>query len=382
MECYFLTGASGFMGSFLLAELLGKTNATVYCLMRCETTEQGYDRLERALSAYRLDSASLLGRVEVIKGDLAKPALGLTKSHWQSLTNDIDRIYHNGAWVNFVYPYAALKAANVGSCEEVLKLAAEGKRKSIHYSSSLRVFPSSFNERLDLFEHSETGPTGALLTGYSQSKWVADRKMAKAQQLGWPVAIYRLGMITGDSNTGACNLTDLVCRFIKGCIQMGSVAKMDLEMDLTPVDYAAQALVAISNDRSNDGKIFHIVNPVATPWALISEWLRSTQYLLADVAYEQWRNQLIETVRRSPQNALAPLVDLFRENGSSQFIPRYDCSNSTDALRGKDITCPGIDERLLNVYLAYLIDAEFVAPLLESGVSNRYEPGLEAVVST
>ena len=58
-------------------------------------------------------------------GDLAEPRLGLSPQDFDSLAATIDAVYHNGAYVNFVYPYQVLKPANVAGTVEVLRLATQ-----------------------------------------------------------------------------------------------------------------------------------------------------------------------------------------------------------------------------------------------------------------
>src|SRR5207244_2341392 len=79
-------------------------------------------------------------RVAVVCGDIAQPHFGLAATEWQTLTHEIDAVYHIGALVNMVSPYEALRAANVVSACEVLKFLAEGKPKRLHYASTLSVF--------------------------------------------------------------------------------------------------------------------------------------------------------------------------------------------------------------------------------------------------
>src|SRR5262249_24958804 len=119
----FLTGVTGFLGAFLLRELLDQTQAYVYCLVRAKDEMESRSRIEKVLKSYSLWEESFGSRIVPVPGDLAKPLLGLSFEAFQDLANRIDVIYHNGALVNFVYPYSVLKATNVLSTEEILKLA-------------------------------------------------------------------------------------------------------------------------------------------------------------------------------------------------------------------------------------------------------------------
>ena len=76
-ERVLLTGATGFLGSFLLSELLRRTRTDVYCLVRAADTEEGGRKTRKALEAYALWDEGLSSRIVPVVGDLSEPLLGL-----------------------------------------------------------------------------------------------------------------------------------------------------------------------------------------------------------------------------------------------------------------------------------------------------------------
>ncbi|MFL5663945.1 MAG: SDR family oxidoreductase, partial [Ktedonobacteraceae bacterium] len=109
----FLTGASGFLGAFLLSELLEATDAEVSCLVRASSAEAGQQKLQKNLENFGIWRPELANRIRVIPGDLSLAALGLSPQQFEALAEQIDVIYHVGALVNWVYPYSVLKGPNV-----------------------------------------------------------------------------------------------------------------------------------------------------------------------------------------------------------------------------------------------------------------------------
>ena len=81
-------------------------------------------------------------------GDLEEPLLGLPEADWVRLAREVDTVYHCRARVNLVLPYAALRPANVLGTRRVARFLCEGRRKVLHYASTLSVFVST--ERLTL----------------------------------------------------------------------------------------------------------------------------------------------------------------------------------------------------------------------------------------
>ena len=361
-----LTGATGFLGTHLLNELLKKTEANIYCLVRAFNLEQGIEKIQKSLERYLLYNQPISNRIIPILGDLSQPFLGLTSNQFYALANKIDIIYHNGASTNLVYPYSALKAVNVLGTQEVLKLACIIKIKPVHFISTVGVFCSDIYYQAKIVREQDNLLDGESLSeGYGQSKWVAEKLVRTAHSKGLPVYIYRPGFISGDSQTGIGNTADLISRMLKGCIQMGKTPDLDILLDMTPVDYVSQAIVHLSKQKELVGKAFHLVNPHPISWNQLCDAIRSFGCSLERIPYKQWHCELLKLVDNSPENALHPLVSLFSdETVSAQTItlPCFDSQNAIDGLVGSSISCPPIDERLLNTYLSYLLKFRLTAP--------------------
>ncbi len=371
----FLTGASGFLGAFLLHELLQQTQATIYCLVRSSTLEDAKHKLRRNLKRYLLGDEKIDRRVVPVLGDLSQPLLGLSEQQFRELASEIDLIYHNGAFVNLIYPYSALRAANVLGTKEILKLAAQIKVKPIHFISTLDVFQSPhYAGRQAILENDELDRCEGLSDGYAQSKWVAEQLVKTAQSRGIPACIYRPGMITGHSKTGASQTNDLICRLIKGLAQLGSAPNLDLKLSLTPVDYVSRSIVHLSRQPASLGKAFHLVSPHAVPLGQIVNELQAIGYSIQWTDYKQWQAQLLNVASSQVDNALSPLLFLFTQWNSENQLSYletaalvsqvFDCHNTLAGLaettlgstgRGTArIVCPAIDSRLLRAYFSYL----------------------------
>jgi thioester reductase-like protein len=205
------------------------------------------------------------------------------------------------------------------------------------------------------------------LGGYNQSKWVAEKLVNTAGDRGLPVCIYRLGRISGHSQTGVFNVNDFLYRLIIGCVQLGSIPDAEMILDIIPVDYASQAIVHLSKQQASWGKAFHLVHPHPVSSNLCFEKLRSLGYPIQNVSYKQWHTQLLNIAERSPEHALYPLVSLLPTKNSQvqpsdSTVVKFDCQNTINGLIGTSITCPPIDDQLLNTYFSYLIDHGFLAP--------------------
>lgn len=360
MENIFLTGATGFLGAFLLHELLVATEAKVHCLVRAGSIGEGKRRIRSNLHAYSLWEAQWDARTIAVPGDLSRPRLGLTPEAFAVLSERIDAVYHNGATVNYVLPYAQLQAANVGGTQEILRLAGCGRHRPVYYVSTLRLFDSRRGGE-PIREGDAVDQSQAIHSGYSQSKWVAEKLIRSAGSRGLPFIIFRPGLISGDSRTGLSNVTDAVCRMIKGCIQLGSVPDMEMLIYLTPVDFVVRSLVHLSLQEASSGETFHLVTSTPTTWNQIVEALLAQGYPLRRLPYERWLRELRKAARTGSAEALTPLLHYFSsEMPENSVNRRFDSSYTLQRLETAGITCPRIDGALLRTYLGVLSRVGFI----------------------
>jgi len=310
----FLSGATGFLGAYLLYELLVQTTANIYCLVRAENADEGQKRLQSKLESYFIWNETFRSRIIPIIGELSQPLLALSEQQFQDLANQIDVIYHNGALVNFVYPYHTLKATNVLGTQEILRLASHTKIKPVHYVSTLSVFDSSgyFDGRI-IRETDALNDSEGLFFGYAQSKWVAEKLVMAARERGLPVCIYRPGTIVGHSQTNIWNPDDFIFRMIKGCIQLGKWPDLNITLHLTPVDYVSQAIVHLSQQPESLGKAFHLLNSHHLQASQLFDWINSFGYPIQQTPYHKWQTELVNIVKFSQKNTLSSLTSLFIE---------------------------------------------------------------------
>lgn len=366
-----LTGATGFIGAYLLNDLLRDTQATIYCLVRSSSQYEARRYLKRQMEEKHLWQEQYSNRIVPVPGDLGQPLLGLSQEGFTKLADTIDMIYHNGARVNFLYPYQTLKPTNVLGTQEILRLACYTRVKPVHYISSIAVF------ELDDYGYErvseETVPrynsSFENAVGYAQSKWVAERLILTARERGVPTAIYRLGTVSGHSKTGVSNTTDLLYRWLIGCIRIGAAPTIQMDADITPVDYVSRAIIHLSKQPQAYEKIFHLINSSLIPWQEIIDWLLEFGYDIRRMPYSSWQKEL-HAKATLPENAdLWALPQIFAENAYpdavqpvtyQQQLSRYTCKNTLEGLKGTFITCPIPDPELLGTYLAYLVSQNII----------------------
>ncbi|WP_071189201.1 non-ribosomal peptide synthetase [Trichormus sp. NMC-1] len=365
-QAILLTGATGFLGAFLLWELLQQTQANIYCLVRARDIVAGKKKIQETLESYLIGNESFYQRIIPVIGDLSQPYLGLNKSEFQDLAHQVDVIYHNGAWVNHIYPYSVLKSANVLGTQEILRLACLGKTKPVHFVSTTSIFSQSGISGVQIITEADNSDTYPVNTnGYVQTKWVSEKLLATARNKGIPISIYRIGRVSGHSQTGVFNINDLLYKLIIGCIQLGSVPNRDIQEDIMPVDYVSKAIVYLSTQEKSLDKAFHLFNNQVLHTDNLLRVIHSYGYQVKQVPYQDWRSQLINTVGDLPKHPLYPLIPLFsaktspgksEQSGTLQF----DSQNVITGLADSSIICPDIDDKLLATYISYLANQGFI----------------------
>ncbi|MDZ8263386.1 non-ribosomal peptide synthetase [Nostoc sp. ChiQUE01b] len=373
----FLTGATGFLGAFLIHELLQQTQAKIYCLVRAKNETEGFKRLQKTLEKYLIWDAKQSSRIIPIPGDLALPRFGVSVGQFEKLAQQIDVIYHSGAQVNFAKPYSVIKAANVLGTQEVLRLACQHQLKPVHYISTMAVFGAmaSINELNVLYEDDDIDNSEPYLSqeiGYTQSKWVAEKLVWIAKSRGIPVTVIRSGFLMGHPQTGVTNTDDFISRLIVGCIQVGSFPELiNQKQDLITVDYASKAIIQISQKKESLGKAFHIVPLASENIDLIKlfELISACGYQLQKVPYSQWTDNLINQAQYSQSNPLFALLPMFTEKVNQeqaawelyQNTADLDCCNTLNAIANTSIKCPSMDAELISKYLDYFQRSGFLS---------------------
>ncbi|SCX40487.1 non-ribosomal peptide synthetase [Variovorax sp. EL159] len=349
----FLTGASGFVGSHLLAALLRDTSACVVCHVRAADESAGTLRLKRTLAQRQLGAIWDDARIKVVTGDLGKPRLGLDDSAVQLVRDGCDAIYHCAAQVDFLHPYASLKPANVGSVVTLLEWTSQGRPKSMHYVSTLAVIDQN-NKDGTVTEQSALASWRGLVDGYSQSKWVGDALAREAQARGMPVAIYRLGAVTGDHTHAICNAEDLIWRVAHLYADLEAIPDMDLPLNLTPVDDVARAILGLAGQQASWGQVFHLMSQAPLRVRDIPPVFERLGMRLEPVGLEPWLQRAHARLAVGQDRDLAAVLAILDRYDTSATPPQVSGAATHAQLEAIGAPIRPVDRDLLQRYFVDL----------------------------
>jgi len=352
-ERILLTGATGYLGAYLLAALLERSKATIVCLVRAADAPAGLARIQANLARYELTAD--LSRVEVVTGAVEAPRLGLSEPAWQALAGDIDAIVDAAADVNFMSPLSRLLPINVGGPLNLLRLAGAVRPKPLHLSSSYSVFnEASYDGVARVTEEPLVGEGRGFRGGYPASKWIAERVGDLARDRGWNVTMHRLGYLWGDARTGRSKPSDALTLNVRACLVMGQAQDVDFLMHITPVDFAAAAITEIALAPAHANGHFHTLTEAPIKWRTFVEGMRENGYPVELTPFAAWHKALhgvLATHREFMALALAGSFDPERTAQANISKMRFDGARLRSALAASGVACPPLDRQLIGTYV-------------------------------
>ena len=231
-----LTGATGFLGRYLVLEWLERmelVDGRLICLVRAESDEDARRRLDKTFDSGDPELLAHFQRLaanhlEVLAGDKGEANLGLDQQSWRRLADTVDLIVDCAALVNGVLPYSELFGPNVGGTAELIRLALTSKLKPYTYVSTAdvgsQIEPSLFTEDADIRVISPARTIDeSFANGYGNSKWAAEVLLREAHDLcGLPVSVFRCDRVLADAGyAGQLNAADLFTRMVLSVVATG-----------------------------------------------------------------------------------------------------------------------------------------------------------------
>ncbi|KAF4964463.1 hypothetical protein FSARC_7605 [Fusarium sarcochroum] len=359
-ETILLTGVTGYLGAFLLKTLVDSTDAQIICLVRFpepveDCAPAGMARIRKNLIDLGLWEDYLLERIEILPGTLTRKRLGLAPDVFDELATRVQVIVHAAATVNLVYPYAALRNANVGGTREILRLAGRSGA-TVHHVSTNGVLPPSHNGWCENTVIDVDDVPTKLLDGYGQTKWVAEKLVDEASRRGIPVRVYRPGTITGHSVSGSTNAWDLMNAILVESLQLGRAPDVDgWYLEMTPVDFVSKAIVTLANHTGDtEQTLYHLGDPAPVSSKDLFASLAKIGYPTEPLAWDEWVSLWFEK-RGNRKTGDDPFtVDILRGG-----MPSVEILKSVIVLKdGKtqptldkyDVPRPKMNDGLLEIY--------------------------------
>ncbi|WP_223828509.1 thioester reductase domain-containing protein [Streptomyces venezuelae] len=304
-----LTGATGYLGSHLLLDLLRQGDAHVVCLVRAADDAAAERRLADALASFDQPwTAEVRRRVTVLAADLRQPFLGLAQDMWEGLAQELDSIVNVAAAVDFLRGYPSLRQTNVLGPLALAELAMTGRAKPLHHISSVAVFNEVGIEKMG--EDDPVAHIDRLFAGYDKSKWAAEAVLRRAREHGLTVTFLRPGAIGGHTRTGVYNPRDLSTGLIGAFSRYRTVPAFKF-MNLAPVDWISKVTAAVVFDPAAWGQNYNVTGRAETLPQLVKDMkLAGMNVRVAN--WREWRDDLIARHAADPVPELDFLIRILR----------------------------------------------------------------------
>lgn len=378
---YFVTGATGFIGKRLVKTLLQRRGATVHFLLR----EGSESKLQALLDYWGAPE----GRAVPVYGDLTAKKLGVSADTIKKLKGHIDHVYHLAAVYDLKADEEAQVQVNIEGTRNLVEFAKAIDAGHLHHVSSIAaagLYEGVFRE--DMFDEAEN-----LDHPYFMTKHESEKIVRTESKVPWTV--YRPALVVGDSQTGEMDKIDGPYYFFK-LIQrmrqllppwMPSIGLEGGRINIVPVDFVVSALDHISHSKAElDKKCFHLVDPEGYRVGDVLDTFSKAAHapkmnlfinaaLLGFIPKGVKKGLMAIAPVRRVRNAV--MKDLGLPEDIFTFInypTRFDCRETTAALKGSGITCPSLRDyawRVWDYWERHLDPALFVDRSLRGTVGGK-----------
>ncbi|TVT57257.1 MAG: NAD-dependent epimerase/dehydratase family protein [Azoarcus sp. PHD] len=264
MNTYFLTGASGAVGSAIVPLLHANENVKLRILLRAESDQHLAERFEKLCAFWGIAAdAETRRRIAPLRGDAAEPNFGMPPDDYAKVVSDTTHIVHCAASVRMNLSLEEARHSAVGSMQAILtlarKLAENGTLRKIDLVSTVGIA----GKRSGALPETWIDEPREFHNTYEQSKSEAEALARKAlEEEKLPITIHRPSMVIGDSRDGKIihfQIFYFICDFLSGRRTFGLYPDFgDVRLDTIPVNTVASTIVSSSTDPETVGSIFHL----------------------------------------------------------------------------------------------------------------------------
>lgn len=272
MSTYFLTGATGAVGSAVAPLLMEHPETDLRLLIRAESDAALAERLNKLFAFWGwAEDDPRRRRIQALRGDASEPRFALDKPTYEALVNEVTHIVHCAASVRMNDPLENARRSAVGSATAILDLArtahARGHLAKLEFVSTVGIA----GKRQGILPECWIDEPRAFHNSYEQSKAEAEELVrASIERENLPITVHRPSMVIGDSRDGRIihfQIFYFICEFLSGRKTHGLYPDFgNVRLDVIPVDYVASAIANSSRSTACSGRIFHLCSgPQASP---------------------------------------------------------------------------------------------------------------------
>jgi NAD(P)-dependent dehydrogenase (short-subunit alcohol dehydrogenase family) len=375
---YFVTGATGFIGRYLVERLLDR-DGHIYVLVR-EGSQERMDELIGRWDAH--------DRVTKVVGDLQEPNLGVSDEQVAELKGKVDHFFHLAAMYDMTADDESNEKLNVAGTRHAVELANAIDAGIFHHTSSVAaagLYKGLYRE--DMFDEGQKLPSA-----YHRTKFESEKIAREEVQGAWRV--YRPAIVVGDSRTGEMDKIDGPYYFFKAIQRLRHFLPEWFPLlgpelgytNIVPVDYVAAAMDHIAHEPDLDGQAFHLTSPKSQrSGEVLNEFAKAAH---APQMVMRIDKRLIDALPTGVVGMLmkVPQMREVRKTVLADFgipeevlenvalVPQFDTRDTERALKGSGIEVPelhGYAEKLWDFWERHLDPDLFKDRSFEGAVNGK-----------
>lgn len=256
MPHYFLTGATGVVGSAFLTTIAQRQQSATL-LLQAPTAADARHRLKRLLAFCDI-APSAAQHIDVVHGNLLRPRLGLDKATYGRIASHCTHLVHCAGQVQMNLPLAEARRQTLSMTENMLVLLEDASRaQKMEFVSTVGVSGHTAGDiGEDWIDHPRR-----FRNSYEAAKAEAEEIVRQKIAAGSPITVHRPSMVVGNSRSGkiiAFQVFYYLCEFLSGTRTKGFLPRVDgVRLDIVPADYVAAVLDWSSRQSDLPSPVLH-----------------------------------------------------------------------------------------------------------------------------
>ena len=354
-----LLGGNGFVGSHILYEFIKNDTGKIYCIIRGKGKENAHDRFINVLHFYfgtELDK--YIGkRIFMVEGNILEEDFGLSHDKFENLMKDTSIILNAAAIVKHYGNKENFKRINVDLTKNLIKISKEYNKRFIHISSTS---VSGNTDNFTRFTEADLDVNQTLQNVYVESKYEAEQLILREINNGLNAQILRLGNITNRYKDGKFQINPKENSFVTKLesfikLQMIPDNLLNTELQFTPVDVCAKAIILIIQNELKNFSIYHLINDNTITMQELVKNLKILQYPIEIVPINEFNKKVDQILQdKSKNNILFGIINDFGKDNINDNNIQVSSELTKSFLSKVDFDWPKINDSYIKKYIQYL----------------------------